>query len=144
MPAWLIWIILAGVLAAAETASLDLVLIMLAGGAGAGAVAAGLGAPVAVQVLVAAVAGLALLAGVRPVARRHLLGRGAVPMGADALVGMAALTLTEVDAHDGRVQLNGGEWSARAYDPTQRIPAGTSVRVMEISGATAIVWEDAS
>ncbi|MDR1999037.1 MAG: NfeD family protein [Frankiaceae bacterium] len=142
MPAWLIWIIVAAGLAAAETLSLDLVLIMLAGGAGAGALAAGLGAPVAVQALVAAAATLLLLGGARPVVKRHLSGRGEVAMGVQALVGKPAKALTDVDAEGGRVQLNGGEWSARAFDPTQRICAGASVRVMEISGATAIVWED--
>jgi membrane protein implicated in regulation of membrane protease activity len=142
MPAWLIWLIVAGILAGAETLSLDLVLIMLAGGAGAAAIAAGAGAPVPLQLAIAAAASLGLLFGVRPVARRHLLGHGAVRMGAEALVGMRARVLTPVDALDGRVQLNGGEWSARAFDPTQTIPIGATVRVMEISGATAVVWEE--
>jgi membrane protein implicated in regulation of membrane protease activity len=142
MPAWLIWLIIAGVLAAAETLSLDLVLIMLAGGAAAAAIAAAAGAPAAVQIAVAAAAALGLLFGVRPVARKHLQGPGAVAMNADALVGMRATVLHDVDASGGRVSLNGGEWSARAFDTTQRIPAGTTVRVMEISGATAVVWEE--
>jgi len=140
--AWLIWLIVAGVLAVGETLSLDLVLIMLAGGAGAGALSAALGAPGAAQFIVAAVVGLGLLFGVRPVAKRHLMGHGAIATGTDALVGMEARVLAEVDAREGRVRLNGGDWSARAYDPTQRIPVGASVKVMQISGATAVVWED--
>lgn len=142
MPAWLIWLIIAGVLAAAETLSLDLVLIMVAGGAAAAAVAAGAGAPVPVQLAVAAAAALGLLLGVRPIARRHLIGTGTVRMNSDALVGMRATVLRPIDAQTGRIQLNGGEWSARTFDSTQTIPAGATVRVMEISGATAVVWEE--
>ena len=144
MPAWLIWLIVAGVLAAGETLSLDLVLITLAGGAVAGSLAAAVGLPPAAQVIVAAVVAAGLLLGVRPVARRHLLGHGEVRTGTAALVGMKAEVTAEVDGRSGRIKLNGGEWSARAFDPTQRIPAGATVRVMEIAGATAVVWEEYS
>jgi membrane protein implicated in regulation of membrane protease activity len=139
MHAWLIWLIVAAVLAGAEAMSLDLVLIMLAGGAAGGAVAAGIGVPPAVQVVVALVVGLGLLLGVRPVAKRHLTAREHLS-GTAALVGHDAIVLSRVDAHVGRVRLNGGEWSARAFDGSQVIEAGTTVQVMQISGATAVVW----
>jgi membrane protein implicated in regulation of membrane protease activity len=45
-----------------------------------------------------------------------------------------------VDQHGGRVKLAGEEWSAEAYDPTQVLPVGSTVQVMEIRGATAVVW----
>lgn len=141
MPAWLIWLIAAGGLAAAETLTLDLVLIMFAGGAAAGAITAAFGAPVLLQVLVAAAASLALLFGVRPVAKAHLTSIEH-RTGADALVGMEAIVLTEVNGTDGRVRLNGGQWSARAFDTKRAIPAGTVVRVVKIDGATAVVWEE--
>jgi len=139
MPAWGIWLIAAGALAGAETLSLDLVLIMLAGGAAGGGVAAALGAPAALQVIVAAVVSLGLLLGVRPIARRHLM----VPRSVDnsaALVGQTAIVLEPVTDQAGLVKLNGGQWTARAYDRHQQIAAGTSVTVMEIKGATAVVW----
>lgn len=142
MPVWLIWVIAAGVLAGAETMSLDLVLIMCSGGAAAGAITAALGAPAAIQVIVAIVATLLLLGFVRPIARRHLVGIGTHQTGTAALVGKQAIVLTEVDAHDGRVRLNGAEWSARSYDHTQKLAAGETVRVMEIDGATAVVWKE--
>jgi membrane protein implicated in regulation of membrane protease activity len=140
VPAWLVWLLAAGVLAGAETLSLDLVLIMCAGGAGAGAIAAGAHAPPLVQVIVAIAVAIGLLAFVRPVARRHLSGVGAHPMGTAALVGKNALVLSKVDAHTGLVRLNGQEWTARAYDGTQTVAAGETVEVIEISGATALVW----
>jgi len=140
MQAWLVWLIIAAVLAGAEALSLDLVLIMLAGGAVAGSIAAGAGLPAAVQVAVAVAGAAALLGVVRPVAKRHLTVRGHLT-GTDALVGKDAIVVSRVDATGGRVRLNGSEWSARASDHHQVIEAGTTVQVIEISGATAVVWD---
>jgi membrane protein implicated in regulation of membrane protease activity len=142
VPAWLIWVIAAAAFAAAETLSLDLVLIMCSGGAAAGAITAAIGAPGAIQVVVGIVVSLLLLAFVRPVARRHLVGIGTHQTGTAALVGKQAVVLAAVDEHDGRIRLNGAEWSARSYDHTQTLPTGTTVRVMEIDGATAVVWRE--
>jgi membrane protein implicated in regulation of membrane protease activity len=142
VPVWLIWVIAAAVLAGAETLSGDFVLIMCAGGAAAGGVTAALGGGAALQVVVAIVATALLLGFVRPVARRHLVGIDTHPTGAAALVGKQAIVLSAVDAHNGRVRLQGAEWSARSYDQTQTLAVGTAVRVMEIDGATAVVWKE--
>ena len=142
MPAWLIWVIAAAVLAGAETLSLDLVLIMCAGGAAGGAVTAALGGGAILQIVVAIVVSALLLGFVRPIAKRHLVGIGTHQTGSAALVGKQAVVLRAVDAHDGRVRLNGAEWSARSYDQTQTLPVGETVRVMEIDGATAVVWKE--
>jgi membrane protein implicated in regulation of membrane protease activity len=139
MPDWLLWLIVAGVLAAAEAATLTFVLVMFAGGAVAASITAAAGGPLLLQVIVAIAATLALLVGVRPVARRHLVSPPGTSTGSDALVGQQAIVLREVDAQDGRVRLNGGEWSARAWEEQEVLPAGTVVRVMKISGATAFV-----
>ena len=142
MPPWLIWVIAAAVLAGAETLSGDFVLIMCAGGAAAGGLTAALGGGAALQVVVAIVVAAVLLGFVRPVARRHLVGIGTHATGAAALVGKQAIVLSAVDAHDGRVRLQGAEWSARSYDQTQTLAVGTTVRVMEIAGATAEGWTE--
>ena len=76
----------------------------------------------------------------RPVAKRHLTVRNHV-MGTDALVGKDAIVLSRVDSTGGRVRLNGSEWSARASDHKQVIEAGTTVQVLQIAGATAVVWD---
>jgi len=138
----LIWVIAAAVLAGAETLSLDLVLIMCAGGAAGGAVTAALGGGAILQIVVAIVVSAVLLGFVRPIAKRHLVGIGTHQTGSAALVGKQAVVLRAVDAHDGRVRLNGAEWSARSYDQTQTLPVGATVRVMEIDGATAVVWKE--
>lgn len=143
MPAWLIWLIAAGGLAAAESLSLDFVLIMCAGGASAGAVTAAVGAPPIAQIAVALVAAAILLLLVRPVARRHLMAGPTHRSGTEALIGKRAVTSTEVGPHSGLVRLNGADWSARSIGDGHVYPAGTTVRVLEISGATAVVFEEA-
>jgi membrane protein implicated in regulation of membrane protease activity len=142
VPAWLIWLLAAGVLAIAEALSLDLVLIMLAIAALTTAGAAALGAGAAVQVAVFAVVSLGLVVVVRPLARRRLR----VPLtsaqrtGIEGLKGRNAVVVRTVDQHGGRVKLGGEEWSAQSYDPLQVLPVGKTVQVMEIRGATAVVW----
>ncbi|HEX3335805.1 MAG TPA: NfeD family protein [Jatrophihabitans sp.] len=142
MADWLVWLIAAGVLAAAEAASLTFVLIMFAGGAAAAAITAAVGGPVLLQCIVAIVATMALLGVVRPIARKHLIAGTGTTTGSEALVGTEAVVLSQVDSRDGRVRLNGAEWSARAFDATQVLPAGTIVRVMRITGATAVVLHE--
>lgn len=143
MPDWLVWLIVAGIFAGAEATSLTFVLIMFSGGALAGSITAAAGGSLLLQFIVAIVATVALIGGVRPIAKKHLLNADSATItGSDALVGQEAIVLRQVDARDGRVRLNGAEWSARAYDQKQILPAGTVVRVMKIHGATAVVLHE--
>ncbi len=142
MDDWLVWLIVAGGLAATEMTSLSFYLLMASGGAGAGAVAAALGAPLAVQLAVAIIGTLALLWLVRPIAIRHLNSGATALDGSASLVGEHAVALSLVTLDGGRVKLNGGEWSARAKDPRQTIEIGSRVTVLGIDGATAVVWQD--
>jgi membrane protein implicated in regulation of membrane protease activity len=48
----------------------------------------------------------------------------------------------EVTDTAGLIRLSGETWTARSYDPSDRIEPGTRVRVFEIKGATAIVHPD--
>jgi membrane protein implicated in regulation of membrane protease activity len=138
---WALWIGLAVVLGLVEVTTLDLTFLMLAGGALAGAAAAGAGAPLLLQVIVALVAAVAMLGLVRPIALRHLRTPPEIRTGTAALVGSGAVALQRVDAHGGQVKLNGEVWSARTYDPSTVIEAGRSVEVVQIDGATAVVYE---
>jgi membrane protein implicated in regulation of membrane protease activity len=138
--AWLVWLGLALVLAAVEAASVDFVFSMLAGGAAAAAIAAALGAPFAVQVIIACVVAAALLAMVRPLAKRYFAvpeGHGGI--GSRAQVGRLAQVLETVTEHDGRVKLGGETWSARTAPDAAACLPGQEVRVVSIEGATAIV-----
>jgi membrane protein implicated in regulation of membrane protease activity len=58
----------------------------------------------------------------------------------EALIGKSAYVVQEVTGRDGRVRIGGEEWTARAYDETVVIPAGAIVDVMQIDGATAVVY----
>jgi membrane protein implicated in regulation of membrane protease activity len=140
---WLAWLALTLVLGAVEVASVDFVFSMLAGGALAGALAAALGASFPVQVIVAVIVAAALLAGVRPLAKRYFTvpeGHGGI--GSRAQVGRVAQVLETVTEHDGRVKLGGETWSARTHPGAAPCLPGHEVRVVSIEGATAIVSND--
>ena len=138
---WAVWLAAAVILGVIEMTTLDLVFGMLAVGALAGALVAVPGLSVPVQVIVAGVVAVGMLALVRPVALRHLRQPLGTRTGVAALLGRQAITLSPVDAHGGQVKLGGEVWSARSFDPQVVIPAGRTVDVVEIDGATAVVYE---
>jgi membrane protein implicated in regulation of membrane protease activity len=138
--AWVLWLALALIFGIIETTTLDLTFLMLAGGALVGGVAAMLGAPFLVQAIIAIAACAALIGVVRPVAKRHLRQPVNARTGVAALVGRRARVLERVDAHGGRIKLAGEIWSARSYDNAV-IEVGAAVDVVEIQGATALVYE---
>jgi membrane protein implicated in regulation of membrane protease activity len=139
MADWLVWLIAAGALAAAEVLTLTFVLGMLSLAAvGAGLIAA-FGAPATAQVAVFAGVAILLLAVVRPVARRHRHMPAGIRTGTDALVGKRGTAVTEITTHGGQVRIGGEVWSARTYDDTHVIAVGSAVDVAQIDGATAVV-----
>ncbi len=140
MPA-LVWLLLAVALCLGELVTLDLVLLMLAGAALAGAGAAVLTDGVAVQAAVAAVAAVVLLAGVRPVARRHLQVP-ALPWARDRLAGHTAVVIEAVSDASGQVRVEGELWRARPYAGGPDIPAGSTVVVATVEGATLHVYPE--
>ncbi|MFF9342645.1 MULTISPECIES: NfeD family protein [unclassified Streptomyces] len=140
MDPWLVWLIVAGALAVAEIFTLTAALGILGAAAAVTAGTAALGVPAPLQFVVfAALASLSLLF-VRPVVVRRLGGPPAATFGVDALVGRPARVVSEVTGAGGRVRIGGEEWTARAYDEALVIPPGATVDVMEIDGATAVVY----
>jgi membrane protein implicated in regulation of membrane protease activity len=140
MGIWIIWLLVAAVLGVAEvmTATLAFGLVAAAALVGAGVGAAGGNA--ALQFGAFALASAAGLTLVRPFAMRHIRQPPLLRTGTAALVGRSGYVLDEVTARGGRVRIGGEEWSARPYDETLTIPKGTSVDVMQIEGATALVY----
>ncbi|MFD9435280.1 NfeD family protein [Streptomyces sp. NPDC060002] len=140
MDPWLMWLIVAAVLAVVEIFTLTAALGMLSAAAlvTAGSAAVGLALPF--QFLVFTVVAVVTVLFLRPVALHHLRRPPAARFGVDALVGRSACVVAEVTGRNGRVRIDGDEWTARAYDETLVIPVGKTVDVMEISGATAIVY----
>jgi membrane protein implicated in regulation of membrane protease activity len=140
MSAWLVWTIVAAACAAAEALTLTLVLGFVSVAAVVALVVAVVGGPVPLQ-LGAFIAGSIGLVGVaRPIAKSHLRTPAELKSGIDALVGKSALVLERVDAHHGQVKIGGEIWTARAYMEDQVLEPGTSVDVVKIQGATALVY----
>ncbi len=141
MEPWLLWLLVAVVLAVGEMLTLSLFVAPFAGGALAAAVVAWLGlgglASWATFLVVSAV----LLIALRPLARAH--GRTAPQLrtGTAALTGRSALVIERIANHEGvgAIRLDGELWTARAYLEDDVIAAGEHVEVIEIRGATALV-----
>lgn len=140
MVAWVVWLIVAVVLGAAELVTFTFALGIIAVGAcvAAGAAALQLGLPF--QLLAFVIASGAGLGLVLPVARRHVRQPPLLKTGPAALIGRPGRVLEEVTGDGGLVRIGGEEWSARCYDETLVIPVGRTVDVMQIEGATALVY----
>jgi len=137
-----VWIVLAVALAVGEVLTPGMFFLgPVALAAAAAAVASGLGAGAAVSLVVFIAASLASLAFLRPIARRHVRLPALSRTGVDALVGRKALVTRRVDTHGGRVRIGGEEWTARAYLDDEVLEEGTTVDVVKIEGATALVAE---
>lgn len=139
MSAWVVWLVVAGVLGVAELFTLAAALGLLGGAALVTSGIAALGAPVPLQLLAFALASAAGVAALRPVAARHMLRIRSERFGVDALVGRTAHVLSEVTDRGGTVRIGGEEWTARPLVPTLVIPAGMPVDVIRIDGSTAVV-----
>lgn len=138
--AWEAWLIAAVALGCLELLSLDMIFIMLAGGALVGTVTALLGGPVGLQVALALISAVGLLALIRPGVLRSLHAGPELRTGPQALIGSRATVLQTLSGHHpGRVKIGGEEWTALPYDEDETIDQGEVVDVVQIKGATAYV-----
>jgi len=76
----------------------------------------------------------------RPLAMRHIRQPPLLRTGTAALVGRTASVVEEVSADGGQVRIGADLWTARPYDETLVIPVGVRVDVLNIEGATALVY----
>ena len=141
MEEWVVWVVLAALLAVGEIFTLGFFLAPFAGGALVAAIVAGVGLGTAPAVIAFLAASAALLLGLRPIAKAHLRPSLTTRTGTARLVGTQATVVEAVGADAGCVKLDGEIWTARTYDDEQVIEAGTRVTVIEIKGATALVSE---
>ncbi|RDI34375.1 NfeD family protein [Lentzea flaviverrucosa] len=140
MELWLIWLIIALVLAIAEIFTLTAALGMLAVAGFVTAGTAAIGLPVPGQLVVFSVVSAAGVVLARPAARRMMLQPRIERFGIEALVGSSGYVLREVNGHEGLVRIRGEDWTARPYDESVVIPAGSTVDVLHIDGSTAVVY----
>ena len=142
MDPWLLWLIAAGLFAAGEIVSLDLVLLMFAGGALGGVVVALLGGATVLQMVAFIVVSGLLLALVRPIATKHLTNRTPLQLdGVDNLIGRTAKVTRDNDSSGGRIRMGADEWSARTQHSGEAFAVGDTVRILQVDGATAVVGD---
>ena len=141
MALWVIWLIIAVVLAVAEAFTLTAALGLLGGAALITSGAAALGLPRA-----PAAAGVRHGRGRRrrgpPAHRRaaHAAAAAGAVRGGRARRSDRPTSCDEVTGRAGTVRIGGEEWTARALDEGLVIPAGAAVDVIQIDGATAVVY----
>lgn len=137
---WSVWLVLGTGLALTELATLDFTLLMLAAGAAAGGVTAlffpGL---LWLQIAVAVVVAILMLALLRPTLLEKIRRMPGYRSSIDKLVGSTGVVVAEVTAGGGEVKLSGEVWSARSVDGSP-IPAGEQIEVYQVDGATVVVY----
>ncbi|HVM53726.1 MAG TPA: NfeD family protein [Acidimicrobiales bacterium] len=107
-------------------------------GAAAAAVLAFASIAVGVQWLAFVLISLAAFLATRPLARR-LDASGPSGVGADRWVGQTGIVLREIEPHEaGLVRIGGDEWRALSRDGV-RVPAGSSVLVVDVTGTRLVV-----
>ena len=141
MSAWVAWAIVAVLLAVGEIFTPGLFFLgPIALAALAATVTAAVGGPVWLQIVVFGAGSFAAVGLLRPIARAHLTMPRAIRTGSAALEGTKAVVLQRVDGHGGRVKIGGEEWSARSYMADEAFDVGAEVEVVQIQGATALVY----
>lgn len=141
MHAAVLWLIFALVLAGAEALTGHMFLVMLGGGALAAAATSWLADwPGWANGAVFLIVSVLLLVLVRPALRRQLTPPRAPELGIEALEGKNALVLERISRDQGQVKLHGEVWTARPLNEGDIYEPGESVTVMQIDGATAVVF----
>jgi membrane protein implicated in regulation of membrane protease activity len=141
MPEWVVWAIVTVLLAVGEIFTPGLFFLgPIALAALAATITAAAGGPVWLQIVVFGAGSFASVGLLRPIARAHLTMPRAIRTGSAALEGAKAVVLQHVDGRGGRVKIGGEEWSARSYTPGEEFDVGTEVEVVQIQGATALVY----
>ncbi len=140
------WIIAAVVLGAIELFTGTLVLAMVGVGAVLAGVGAAVGAPFWLQAVLFGAGSVASVFGLRPFLKQALesdRGGDQSPrtFGMRAIQGAEARVIEKVDVSGGLVEIAGDNWTAYPLEPDQALEPGDRVTVVEIKGATVIVWK---
>ena len=134
------WLIAFVILIGIEIVTMALTTIWFAGGAFAAFLVSLVGARIEIQLAAFLIVSFLLLFPTRPFAARYI-NRNTVRTNAESLIGCKARVTEEInnELEQGTAVLNGQEWTARALDPKEVIPAETMVEVEKIRGVKLIV-----
>ena len=137
--AWLIALIAFVII---EIATMGLTTIWFAGGALIALLLALTKISIYVQIGVFLIVSIALLICTRPLAAKYF-NQKTTKTNVDSVIGKQAIVLTQIDnlKEEGKVMLNGMEWSARAYEDGCIISNGAVVEVKEVQGVKLLVVE---
>ncbi len=137
------WLVLLIVAIVVEVLTMGLTTIWFAGGTLVAILAAMLHLPIWLQIILFAGVSLTLLFFTRPVAVKYF-NRDRIKTNVESMVGRQAVVTGEIDNIQGigQVTLSGQEWSARSTDEKVRIPVGSVVNVVSVSGVKLIVRPD--
>ena len=138
MGVW-IWFVLAVAFLIMEAVTVTMVSLWFAGGCLAALSVALLGGSWGLQIGVALVVSAALLACLRPLARKHFNPK-LTKTNVDAIIGTQGYVTADIDnmAATGTVKLGAMEWTARSADGAA-IPKGTLVKAERIEGVKVFV-----
>jgi membrane protein implicated in regulation of membrane protease activity len=139
--AWIYWMILAVVMAGIELAVFSIFIFgPLAVAAVVTAIAAAMGAGTELQLAIFIVLALAAMAALFPIARRYKDSDPKLASNVDALIGQEGRTLERITGESmGLIRFDNSNWTARPADGVSEFAPDTTVRVVSIAGATALV-----
>ena len=137
------WIVALIAFSLIEIFTMGLTTIWFAGGSLIAFIVALVGGPLWLQVTLMVLTSILLLIFTRPVAVKYF-NKDRVRTNVESMVGKQAIVISEVDNLQGigQVNVSGNEWSARSSDDRIRLPEGTVVRVLAVSGVKLIVGQD--
>lgn len=139
----LIWLIAGISLIGLELLAGELTFLMLGLGALAAAGVSLADVPLWIEAITFAVTSIAFLFILKPALKKRLYKPATLDTSARALIGSTAEVIEPIRGNGGQVRFDGSIWSARSLDPGHHFEPGQSVTVIEIDGATAVVWKEA-
>lgn len=136
----MVWIGLLVLFLIIEFLTLGLTTIWMAGGALAAFCVAMAGSNVGIQVVVFLAVTVLLLIITRPFAVKYI-NQNRTRTNVDSLIGKSAVVTEPIDNLEscGQAQVDGQIWTARASREEEKIPSGTKVKILSISGVKLIV-----
>ena len=135
----IIWLALMIAFLMVEAQSVTMVSLWFGAGALAALIAALCGAEFWLQIVIFFAVSIALLASLRPLARKYFTPK-LVKTNVDSVIGSEGLVTVDINniTAQGQVKLGAMEWTARSSSG-EIIPAGTLVKVDKIEGVKAFV-----
>lgn len=135
----IVWLVAMLVFLFVEAQSVTMVSLWFAAGALAALIGTLCGAELWLQIVLFLAVSIALLASLRPLARKYFTPK-LTKTNVDSVVGMQGLVTVQIDniTAQGQVKLGAMEWTARSTSG-KTIPAGTLVTVDKVEGVKVLV-----